>query len=321
MLLSNKDYRRLGLTDLKVSPICFGTLTISPLQRNYSIEEGNTLLRKAYELGINFVDTAEIYGTYGYIRESIKRSGFRPIIATKAYCYDVKTATKSVESALKELDTDYIDIFLLHEQTSYHSIKGHQEAIETLLEYKVQGKIKHVGISCHTISAVQGSFAFPEIEIIHPIYNMRGIGIADGSKEEMLKAINTAVDMGKGIYGMKALGGGHLIKNKEEALKHCFSMKSFSSVAIGMQTVDEIVYNISIYLDKAKEYQDIARRLEGKKREILIHDWCTSCGKCKDVCPQKALNLGVETMEVDTKKCVFCGYCARVCPDFCIKVI
>lgn len=321
MLLSSKDHRKLGLTDLKVSPICFGTLTISPLQRNFSPLEGNTLLTKAYELGINFVDTAEIYQTYGYIKESIKSSGFRPVIATKAYCHDEKTATASVEKALKELGVDYIDIFLLHEQTSYHSIMGHQKAIETLLDYKAKGIIKHVGISCHTIAAVQGTFGFPELEIIHPIYNMKGIGIVDGSQGDMLKTIETAVDMGKGIYGMKALGGGHLLDSKEEALKHCFSKKCFSSVAIGMQNVDEIVYNINVYLDKIKDYQELGRKLAGKKREILIHHWCTSCGKCQQTCPQKALNLGADSMEVDLDKCVFCGYCARVCPDFCIKVI
>lgn len=302
-----------------VSPICFGTLTISPLQRNFSFEEGSHLLSKAYELGINFVDTAEIYDTYKHIKESIRITGFKPIISTKAYCYDQKTAEASVEKALNELGVDSIDIFLLHEQTSFHSIKGHMAAIEKLLEYKNQGIIKHVGISTHSIAAVSGSLNFPQLEIIHPIYNIKGIGIVDGSKEEMLAAIKTAVSMGKGIYAMKALGGGHLLNLKKAALDFCFKEKSFSSLAIGMQSVEEMLYNINVLL--GKDDKNVSQVLENKSRELIIHDWCTSCQKCAKTCPQGALILGESQMQVNQDKCVFCGYCARVCDEFCIKVI
>ncbi len=319
MLLSNKDLRKLGNTNLMVSPICFGTLTISPLQRDFSLEEGTHLLCKAYELGINFVDTAEIYDTYKFIRESIKVSGFRPIISSKAYCHDKKTAEESVQKALDELEVDYLDIFMLHEQTSYHSIRGHWEAVERLLEYKKKGIVKHIGISCHTIAAVQGTLPFPEIEVIHPIYNKNGIGIVDGSQEEMLRAIKTANDMGKGIYGMKALGGGHLLADKDNALKHCLEIKNISSFAIGMQSIDEMVYNINILLDKKDNI--LANRLKNKARTLIIHDWCTSCNGCATICPQRALSLGEDKMVVDVSKCVYCGYCARVCKEFCIKVI
>ena len=319
MSLSSNTYRKLGNTSLKVSPICFGTLTISPLQRNFSFEEGSHLLSKAYELGINFVDTAEIYDTYSHIRESIKLSGFKPIIATKAYCYDKETAKVSVEKALTEMGVESLDIFLLHEQTSYHSIRGHFEAIEKLLDYKSQGLIKYIGISTHTVEGVKGTINFPELEIIHPIYNIKGIGIVSGSREEMLAAIKTASSMGKGIYAMKALGGGHLLNQKKEALKFCFEEKSFSSLAIGMQSLEEMMYNINIFLEK--EDEKISQALENKKREMIIHDWCTSCQKCAKICPQGALNLGDSQMIVNQSKCVFCGYCARVCEEFCIKVI
>lgn len=319
MSLSNNTYNNLGNTSLKVSPICFGTLTISPLQRKFSLEEGSHLLSKAYELGINFVDTAEIYQTYSYIRESIKLSGFTPVISTKAYCFDKKTAQKSVEKALKELEVDCLDIFLLHEQTSYHSIKGHFEAVEKLLEYKTQGLIKHIGISTHCVEGVRGTFSFPELEIIHPIFNVKGIGIVDGTRDEMGSAIRAAKDMGKGIYGMKALGGGHLLNQREEALRFCFEEKSFSSLAIGMQSVEEIMYNINIFSNKS--VKNLSKTLESKKRETIVHHWCTSCQKCEKICPQGALQLGDKQMEVEQTKCVFCGYCARACEEFCIKVI
>lgn len=121
---------KLGSTSLYVSRICFGTLTLGPLQKRLSIEDGARLLAYAYQKGINFVDTAELYETYEYIRKSIQISGIRPVISTKSYAYDKKTAEFSLNKALKELDVDYIDLFMLHEQEGENTFKGHYEAVE-----------------------------------------------------------------------------------------------------------------------------------------------------------------------------------------------
>ena len=121
----------LGNTNIEVSRLCFGSLTMTPFQANLTIKEGAYLIEHAYNRGINFLDTAEIYENYGYIREAlkgIKREDY--IIATKTYAYTEEMARDSVELALKELDTDYIDIFMLHEQESIHTLRGHYDAIE-----------------------------------------------------------------------------------------------------------------------------------------------------------------------------------------------
>ena len=106
----------LGNTDIKVSRLCFGSLTMTPFQANLSIKEGAYLIEYAYNKGINFIDTAEIYDNYGYIKTALKginRQDF--VITTKSYAYTKEMAKESLDLALKELDTDYIDIMLLHE--------------------------------------------------------------------------------------------------------------------------------------------------------------------------------------------------------------
>mgnify|MGYP001260788705 CR=1 FL=1 len=83
----------LGDTGIKVSRLCFGSLTITPFQANLPIKEGAELIKYAYSKGVNFLDTAELYDNYDYIREALKdinRNDF--VITTKCYAYDKKTA-------------------------------------------------------------------------------------------------------------------------------------------------------------------------------------------------------------------------------------
>ncbi len=214
---------------------------------------------------------------------------------------------------------EYIDIFLLHEQLSASSLKGHWEAIQELTKLQTQGYIKAIGISTHYVNAVQASLAYPKLDIIHPIYNIDGIGIVDGDAISMYSAISRCYQMGKGIYAMKALGGGHLIKRCDQALNHVYDCKEIASIAIGMQSKHEIQYNIDLYNGKTSSYTK--EILSNKKKQLLIHHWCEGCGDCAKLCPQKALYIEQGQAGVDKSKCVLCGYCSRACKQFCIKVI
>jgi len=85
------EYRKLGKTELNVSRLCFGSLTMSPLQRNLTAKEGGLLLERAYEKGINFVDTADLYDNYEHIKYGLKNIGKNNlIISSKSYAYDKK---------------------------------------------------------------------------------------------------------------------------------------------------------------------------------------------------------------------------------------
>ncbi|KGG81469.1 aldo/keto reductase [Caloranaerobacter azorensis H53214] len=315
------EYRNLGKTNIKVSRICFGSLTMGPLQANLPIETGANIIKYAYERGINFLDTAELYDNYEYIKEALKTiPREKYIIATKSYSYSKETAEKSLLNALQKLETDYIDIFLLHEQESEHTIRGHYEAIEYFLKAKEKGLIRAFGISTHRVRAVLDSLKFKEIEVIHPIINKFGLGIQDGSSEEMIDAIRKAYEKGIGIYGMKPLGGGHLINRVEEAFEYVKNIPYLHSIAIGMQSIDEVDANISL-LEKGNIPKYLKERLGKKTRRLIVQDWCIGCGKCVKTCKHGGIEIVEGKARAVTDKCIFCGYCAAVCPEFCIKVI
>ena len=314
-------YNILGDTNIKVSEICFGSLTISPLQANLEINKAGELIKYAYDRGINFIDTAELYDNYKHIKEGIKLIGRKNfVIATKSYSYSEETAKDSLEKALKELDTDYIDIFLLHEQESIHTIRGHYEAIEYFIKAKEKGLIKAIGISTHMVSGVMATLDYDEIEVIHPIINKSGVGIQDGSVEDMLKALNLAYNKKKGIYGMKPLGGGHLIKNAEESLGFVKNIKYLHSLAIGMQCREEIDANVNFF-EKGYFPKEIKDIINNRKRSLHIADWCEGCGNCVDTCQHNGIEIINNKAVPIYDNCVFCGYCAKKCKEFCIKVV
>ena len=107
-------YSELGKTGIKVSRIGFGVLTVGGSQLNLPVAEGAAVLRYAFEKGINFLDTAQYYQTYPYIREALKGGRFEPVIASKCLDYTYRDMEFAIEEARKELDRDIIDIFLMH---------------------------------------------------------------------------------------------------------------------------------------------------------------------------------------------------------------
>lgn len=304
--------RPLGSTGIMVSRLCFGTLTIGPFQRNLPLAEGAALVREALDRGVCFFDTAEYYDNYPYLKEGLKGVREKAVVATKTYAYSREMALMSLEKARQELDTDYLDLFLLHEQVSELTIRGHWEAFETLLEAKEKGLVRAVGISTHSVQGVLGALQFPEVEVIHPLFNMEGIGILEGGMPEMRAAIRRAHAQGKGIYGMKALGGGHLSGKAVEALSFVLSEPSIDAVAVGIGDRSDLADTLAIFEGKAPSSRHRPRQLE-------IEDYCEGCGRCVEACPQGALVLegGKATLRGE---CVLCSYCARVCPDFCLKV-
>jgi len=314
------QYRALGATGLQVSRLGFGALTISPLQANLSLEEGARVIRAALDAGVNFIDTAELYNAYSYIREAIKGRRNDVIISSKSYAYTSQAMQASLELALRELKRDYIDIFMLHEQESILTIRGHWEAIEYLLEAKRKGLVRAIGISTHHVEGVLDAATVPEIEVIHPLINMSGIGIKGGNTQDMIEAIKKAYAAGKGLYGMKVLGGGHLLNQTEAALSFALSIPELSSIAVGMSTVEEVAFNTYFFngLPVPEELQAAVRQ---QPRHLHIEDYCFGCGKCVSRCSSGALSLRDGKAVVEHKLCTRCGYCGAVCAEFCIKVI
>ena len=183
-----------------------------------------------------------------------------------------------------------------------------------------------------------------QVDVCHPLYNMRGIGIADGGENDMAEAVSSLHDAGTGIFCMKALGGGHMCASAAEAFSFVLSKNWIDAVAVGMQSKEEVRANIRFFSEGNFAESD-RKKLLSKKRILHVEDYCEGCGRCVKRCGQGALKLipRAETESIhgdftsdftlpdnmrerpftasaDDSKCVRCGYCTSVCPVFALKI-
>lgn len=311
---------------LTVTRLCIGSLTVSPMQAALPKDRASAVLAYAFDRGITFTDTAQYYENYDIIKGALDccHAPERVVISTKTYAYSRELAAAAVDEARTKLGRDVIDIFMLHEQESYETLRGHMEALDYLFECKAKGIIRAVGASMHHIAAVDGVVTLARrgirLDVIHPIFNKAGIGIADGSRDEMAHAIAQAHELGIGVFGMKSLAGGHLYNSAKEAFDFVLDSPFIDAVAVGMQSESEIDANISYFSDRSFPLE-AEEALSKKRRRLLIEDYCEGCGACAARCGQGALKVIGGRCTVDADKCVLCGYCSKVCPMFAIKVI
>jgi uncharacterized protein len=315
-------YRNLGKTNISVSPLGLGTLTLGPFQLNMPVDEGALLITKSIRSGINLLDTAKAYRTYEYIHRALSFLSAEEKenlhIISRSYDYTYEGMEESFGEALTGMGLEKISIFMLHEQESEMTLRGHRDALKYLFEQKENGRLEAVGISTHFISAVEAAAKSPEIDVIFAILNKAGIGIMDGTGEEMERALQKAHDRGKGILIMKALGGGHLYLSARESLEYVRSLQFADSVIIGMQNIEELNYNLDILV---RDKPGMPSFLSTGGRKLFIEPWCGGCGMCIKSCPFKALYLENGKAVVLEDRCMLCSYCAGKCPDFCIKIV
>jgi aryl-alcohol dehydrogenase-like predicted oxidoreductase/NAD-dependent dihydropyrimidine dehydrogenase PreA subunit len=282
--------------------------------------EGAGIIRYARECGVNFFDTAHIYGTYEHLRHAIGPHETGVVIASRSYAYDADTMREHLELALRQTGRERIEVFGLHEQESRLTLVGHREALEYLGRAKEQGKVGAVVVSTHYVDVARALAVMPEVDVVHALINMSGIGIRDGTAEDMAEALATLNRRGKGVYAMKALGGGHLSSQNTQALAFVRDISAIDAVAVGMASSDEVLFNVAMFsgLEPPPGLED---ELRSVRRRLVIEDWCNGCGDCARACPARALSVLGGRATVDDKACVFCGYCAQVCVGFCIKVL
>jgi aryl-alcohol dehydrogenase-like predicted oxidoreductase len=300
--------------------MCFGTLTLGPLQANLPIADGAELIARAIERGVNFFDTAQLYGTYTHLREGMRLAKRDDIvIASKTYAYSRALALEAVDGARRALDRDVVDIFLLHEQESAMTLRGHRDALDALYECKAKGVIRAVGASMHHVAAVAGA-ARLGLDVVHPLMNIDGLGIPDGDAGEMEAAVKAAREAGTGVYSMKPLGGGNLLRKADECLRYALGLPYVDSVAIGIQSADELDANIGFW-QTGSFTAEASAALAGKTRRLHIEDWCNGCAACVGRCGQSALAVVDGKAVCRHESCVICGYCSAACPEWAIKVV
>jgi predicted aldo/keto reductase-like oxidoreductase len=313
------DKMRLGKTEIMASRSAFGAL---PIQR-LSLDEAAFLLRKAYENGINFFDTARAYTDseekMGYALSDVRKNIF---IATKSHAVDKKTLFEHLETSLKTLKTDYIDIYQLHNPPSL-DVDNPDGLYAGLLEAKQKGLVRFIGITNHRLNVALEAAESGNFDTIQFPLSML-------SSDEDLKLIEACKKNDVGLIAMKAMSGG-LIRRPDATF--AFLRQFLNVLPIwGIQRESE--------LDEFLEYEKnppildkTMRELIEKERVELSGDFCRGCGYCKP-CPagipietaarlsllmarspyEKFLEDEFKELMDRIENCTNCGHCRRHCP-------
>lgn len=239
--------KKVKLGPVTVSQMCFGTEHINRTVPEYG---GDILVDAARMNGVFFWDTDNAYGSHTQVAAALKKLPREAVvICSKTYGRTRAEAEYDLERTLRELDTDYIDIYLLHEVAA-GSLKDKMQALQFLLEAKEQGKIHSIGLSTHSAFIISDASEIPEIEIVCAPFNREGSRIEEGQLGDMKKALRKAHDMGKGVYVIKVLGKGELTYDVRGAIEWALQYHDFIDVYnLGVANMSELRQNLKIVND------------------------------------------------------------------------
>ena len=318
------EKRRLGKTNLEVSVIGFGGIPIQRVDEDMAVK----LLREAYEKGINFIDTARGYNEseelIGAALEKIGREKF--IIATKSMKRDYDGMMEELNKSLKDLRTDYIDLYQFHNIRSLEELDmvvGENGALKALKEAKEKGIVKEIGITGHTPEILDKALDLGEFATIQCPYNP-----VERQAEDLFKKAN---DMGVGVIVMKPLAGGAITKG-ELSLRFIVDNPNVTVAIPGMESIEQVGANALVGIEKRKLTDEEEKDLF-EEANSLGEEFCRRCGYCLP-CPQgidipvQFLMEGYYTrynlkewakerydgMENRAVHCIECGQCEPRCP-------
>lgn len=310
----------LGSTGITVNKNGFGAL---PVQRVTQADAVH-LLRKAYEAGITFFDTARAYSDSEVkVGEAFDGMREKVYIATKTGAKTPEGFWKDLETSLTNLRTDYIDIYQFHNPAWCPKPGDGTDMYEAMLEAKAQGKIRHIGITNHRLSVAHEA-------IESGLYETLQFPFCYISGEKDIELVEKCKTANMGFIAMKALSGG-LITNSAAA--YAFQAQFDNVLPIwGVQKEHELDEFIS-YIDNPPMMDGEIKELIEKEREELSGEFCRGCGYCMPCpvgieinnCARMSLMLrrspsqrwlGPEYQEKMKliEKCLHCKKCMSHCP-------
>ena len=263
------EYRILGKTGLKVSRMGFGGI---PIQR-IDAEGTKTVIRYLMERGVNYIDTARGYTVseefLGYALEGI-RDKF--VIATKSMARTKEAMAADIETSLKNLRTDYIDLYQVHNAppADLEKVIAPGGALEALLEAKAAGKIGHIGITAHSLDTFKMALEMDWVETVMFPYN-----IVETQGEELIRQ---CAEKNIGFIDMKPLAGG-AIEDATLALRFLCANENVTVVIPGMAEIKEAEQNIAAVENTTPLTAEELASMDAIRKDLGTH-FCRRCNYC-----------------------------------------
>jgi aryl-alcohol dehydrogenase-like predicted oxidoreductase len=244
----------LGKTKLNFSRFCLGTGMHGGRRQSNQTRLGKekfeALIRESFDRGIRVFDLADLYGTHPYVIPALKgisRDRFQ--IISKIWWNrgglpepERPDADVVVERFLRELNTDHIDLLLLHCVTSATWPQELRKQMDILSKLKDQGKIGALGVSCHSLAALEAAANEPWVESVHTRINPYGMSM-DGPPEQVVPVLKKIHAAGKGVVGMKIIGEGRLRNDDEKrdaSVKFALGLSCVDILNVGCESVSEV---------------------------------------------------------------------------------
>ncbi|MBO6179371.1 MAG: aldo/keto reductase [Selenomonadaceae bacterium] len=310
----------LGKTGITTPQNAFGAL---PIQR-VDMETAKKILMRAYEGGMRYFDTARAYTdseeklgeTFSHMRDKI-------YIASKTMSRNPEGFWKDLETSLKLLKTDYIDVYQFHCADTVYAPDDGFNMYECMLKAKEEGKIRHIGITAHKIGIAEDA-------VKSGLYETLQFPFSYISGERETKLVKLCEEHNVGFVCMKGLAGG-LITNSKAAMAFTAQFKNALPIW-GIQKMSELEEWLS-YMDNVPKMTDEIREFIKKEKEELAGNFCRSCGYCMpcpvgitiNQCARMSLMLRrapskmwlTDYWQAEMKKienCLHCNKCMSHCP-------
>ena len=312
----------LGKTGLRISRMGFGGIPIQKVDAKAT----RALMERLVQEGVNYIDTARGYTvSEQYLGEALEGLRDRFVLATKSMARTREAMEKDIETSLRNLRTDHIDLYQVHNPSlaELQAVCAPGGALEALLAAKAEGKIGHLGVTAHMASVFEYALSLDWVETIMFPYNL-----VETQGEALMRR---CTEQNVGFICMKPLAGGAL-EDANLALRFIAQNPDVSVVIPGMYDVREIEQNLAAICDTAPLTQAEKEKIETIRKELGTQ-FCRRCNYCQP-CTAGIQISGIFVLEGYLRRyglsdwaqqryagmakkagdCVGCGACEARCP-------